>query len=380
MSKYTYDQNGNAYQLRGGKHSCPSCGKRTLQLYIGADGEPINDHVGKCDRHYNCGYDYPPKAYYADHPEELPPSKDGKARHYEKEPERPVIPIPARYVEASLIPAAANGMTTFTDYLLKMWPADNVKRVIDLYFLGRTKHGAVIFWQIDETGTVREGKVMKYMQNGGRDKASWATGESYWIYSLLEQRGEMPANTKSIKCLFGQHLLRDAGHNTQVFITESDKNAIAGALMHPEGVWLAVGSSQEMGKVWKIRNLLSQCRSVVFVPDADAAQDWEEQVARFNLPNAAVNRFCAGHADGYDIADFMLYVWLEEGTVRTRKKSATDSDKSIATIGDWLSYANERKIDPRRVFTTISGGNVSIEVRSEKWLKRKLELESIEYF
>ena len=43
MAYYTYDQNGRAYRLKGGKHSCPYCGQRTLQLYIAVDdGNPIS--------------------------------------------------------------------------------------------------------------------------------------------------------------------------------------------------------------------------------------------------------------------------------------------------------------------------------------------------
>ena len=99
MGKYTFDQNKTAYQLKGGKHTCPSCGKHTLQLYTCVEnGEPINDQVGKCDRHYNCGYDYPPKAYFADHPEELPQSKYGKRRYYQQKPKKPLVIVPKEYL------------------------------------------------------------------------------------------------------------------------------------------------------------------------------------------------------------------------------------------------------------------------------------------
>ena len=307
MAKYTYDQNGTAYQLKGGKHTCPSCGKHTLQLYLAADtGEPINDQVGKCDRHYNCGYDFPPKAYFADHPEELPPPKYGRRRYYQQEPQKPLVTIPKEYVVNSIIPEAKNGLCGFTDILLQMFDSSDIQRVIDKYFLGYTKHGAIIFWQIDSKGLVREGKAMQYnVYTGGRDKASWATGDSFWIFSTLQARGIIPTPATSTKCIFGEHLLREADATTNVMIVESEKNAIFGALAMPEYVWIAVGSSQDLGKIWKVKDILGRCRSVVIIPDADALQDWREKVETLNLPNIKVSTLCAGHAGGWDLGDMI---------------------------------------------------------------------------
>ena len=81
------------------------------------------------------------------------------------------------------------------------------------------------------------------------------------------------------------------------------------------------------------------------------------------------------------LTDLLLgYERQKEETVRQTNCLQPSDGSSIRTIGDWLSYANEHKVDPRRVFTPIRNGVVSIEVRSKKWLERKLELESIEYF
>lgn len=313
MGKYTYDQRGTAYHLKGGKHTCPSCGKHTLQLYVGVDnGEPINDQVGKCDRHYNCGYDYPPKAYFADHPEELPPPKYGRRRYYPQEPQKPPVTIPKEYVVNSIIPEAKNGLCGFLDILLQMFAPSDVKRVIDKYYLGYTRHGAVIFWQIDSKGLIREGKAMQYsVYTGGRDKASWATGESFWIFSTLQARGVLTGNDTSTKCIFGQHLLREADANTNVMIVESEKNAIFGALSMPDYTWVAVGSSQDIGKIEKVKDILGRCRSVVVIPDADALQDWREKVKALNMPNVKVSNLCAGHAGGWDLADVIRDIYMQ---------------------------------------------------------------------
>ncbi len=309
----TYDQNGTAYHLKGSKHACPSCGKHTLQLYLNVKtGEPINEYVGKCDRHYNCGYDYPPKMYFADHPDELSPAKDGRRRNAPPEPHKPLVVIPKEYVVKSIIPKAENGLCTFIDILLQMFAPSDVKKVIDTYYLGHTKLGAVIFWQIDAKGLIREGKAMQYnVHSGGREKASWATGGSFWIFSTLQASGVLPKPATSTKCMFGEHLLREADANTNVMIVESEKNAIFGALAMPEYTWLAVGSSQDIGKVWRIKDILAKCRSVVVIPDSDAMQDWKEQVKRLNLKNAKVSNLCAGQAGGWDLADIIRDKYMQ---------------------------------------------------------------------
>lgn len=319
MYKYTYDQSGNAYSLKGKKRTCPSCGKGTLQLYVGKDsGEPISEVVGKCDRHYNCGYDYPPKQYFADHPEDArifgrrPPAKDGRRRNYTPEPPKPLVTIPKEYLQKSIIPAATNGLCGFTDILLQMFAQSDVKRVIEKYYLGRTKLGAVIFWQVDTDGLVREGKIMQYDPfTGCRDKASWATGESGWVFSSLQARGVLQSSASSTKCIFGEHLLRDADAESNVMIVESEKNAILGALAMPDFVWLAVGSCQDFGKLWKVKSILAKCRSVVVIPDADALHDWREKAQALNLPNLKVSDLCAGHAGGWDLGDIIRDIYLQ---------------------------------------------------------------------
>lgn len=312
MSKYTYDQNGTAYHLHGSKHACPSCGKASMQLYENiVTGEPINDQVGKCDRLYNCGYNYKPMQYYSDHPEELPPAKDGRRRYSRSEPQKPLVIIPKEYVVKSIIPKADNGLCGFIDILLQMFAPSDVKRVIDLYYLGHTKLGAVIFWQIDEKGRIREGKAMQYnVHTGGREKASWATGDSFWIFSTLQASGKLPKPATSTKCIFGQHLIREADANTNVMIVESEKNAIFGALAMPDYTWLAVGSSQDIGKIEKVKDILGRCRSVVVIPDADALKDWREKVKAMNMANVKVSNLCAGHAGGWDLADVIRDIYL----------------------------------------------------------------------
>lgn len=315
MGKYTYDPNGTPYHLQGSKHTCPSCGKHTLQLYINATtGEPINDHVGKCDRLYNCGYDYKPKDYYNDHPNELPilPNRGGY-HTIKQDPPKPLVTIPTDYVTKSLVNITTHNQCDFVDMLTTMFCRDDVERVCNLYYLGRTKERSVIFWQIDENGLIHEGKAMAYnFASGSREKSSWVTGESKWIFNTLKGRGILPEKAESTKILFGQHLLRNADNHTNVCIVESEKNAIFGSLAFPQCTWVATGSAVEFGKVWNVRAILALCRSIIVVPDADAYQDWHYHSKRLNLPNLKVWDICKGHASGYDIADYIRNYWIQD--------------------------------------------------------------------
>ena len=325
MGKYTYDQSGNRYQLRGSKHTCPSCGKHTLQLYVReSDGEPINDVVGKCDRHYHCGYDLKPWAYYEEHTDELPTNATRQC--YKPEAPKPLFTIPADYVKQSMA-TAQPGQCDFIDILLRFFDKKDVEKVCRKYFLGKTKTKAVIFWQIDESGLIHEGKVMKYnTANGKRDKASWATGESGWIFSKLQGRGLLPMDASSTKIMFGQHLLATADKDTNVCVVESEKNAIFGAIAFPDFTWLAVGSAQEIGKIWKIRNILAKCRCVILVPDSDAMQEWSQKAEGFKLPNLKVWKLCLGHPDGWDIADYIQDKWMQKPVTITAYHSQKETD------------------------------------------------------
>ena len=316
MPKYTYDQNNTPYQLRGNKHICPQCGQHTLQLYINVlTGNPINDYVGKCDRLYNCEYDYKPKNFYSDHPDELAnlPKSNNFRPIKQTPPPKELVTIDEKYMILSLIytPIDKPRQCDFVNHLMTMFSPDDVERVCKQYFLGATSQHAVIFWQIDEKGRIHEGKVMAYnFANGKRIKSSWVTGESFWVFSTLQGRGKLPENAESTKILFGQHLLKDVDKNTNVCIVESEKNAIFGALVFPKFTWLAVGSAAEFGKLWTIRKTLKLCRSIVLVPDADAIEDWSEKAKKLNLPNLRVWGICEGHPGGFDLADYIRYYWL----------------------------------------------------------------------
>lgn len=53
------------------RYVCPQCGrKKCFTRYVDLEtGEYVADDCGKCDHTASCGYHYPPRQYFHDHPE-----------------------------------------------------------------------------------------------------------------------------------------------------------------------------------------------------------------------------------------------------------------------------------------------------------------------
>lgn len=53
------------------RYVCPQCGrKKCFTRYVDLEtGEYVAEDCGKCDHTASCGYHYPPRQYFHDHPE-----------------------------------------------------------------------------------------------------------------------------------------------------------------------------------------------------------------------------------------------------------------------------------------------------------------------
>ena len=205
------------------------------------------------------------------------------------------------------------------------------------YCLGATKHGGVIFWQIDHEGRVHDGKVMYYLPDCHRNKSKAA--HPTWVSSLLVRREKVASrqNTTS-HCFFGQHLLGHtefightditeitdymnvtqkeqksqkyfvhtksvcekgcalSNHKLQnsniklqtskfklqrnkpvVCVVEAEKSAFILSELYPDNIWLAAGG---LGEVQPDKFRALRGRKVILFPDTDpdgiAFQRWTE--------------------------------------------------------------------------------------------------------
>ena len=214
--KYHFDKSSK-------KFNCPQCGKKRFVKYVETEtGHYADSKYGRCDRQDNCGYKLYPN--------------DNSIVYYNYITPKPIEPsfIEKDIFQATLTNYELNPLVT---YLINHYNNDEVNATIDKYKVGTSKmnNGATIFWQMDNTGNIRTGKIMAYdITTGKRIKDKNITAIS-WVHYKLKKPKE------SIRqCLFGLHLLND--NIKQVAIVESEKTAIIMTIELPQYTWMATGS------------------------------------------------------------------------------------------------------------------------------------------
>ena len=168
---------------------------------------------------------------------------------------------------------------------------EQMLRAAERYHLGKSRDGGVIFWQIDEEGRTRDGKIMYYRGDCHRDKSrhpSWASArlKAYYGYD-----GDLAVE----HCLFGLHLLEtysqplpimegggypqgknsadehftpppNSGGETAIAVVEAEKTAVICSELFPQSIWMAAGGLSALSAE-KLRPLRDH--KVVLFPDTD---------------------------------------------------------------------------------------------------------------
>lgn len=161
-----------------------------------------------------------------------------------------------------------------------------VDRVLTAYFVGRSKDGYTMFWQIDEKGYVRTAKMMRYLPDGHRDKMSRTT----WYHAMLNRR---PLPTKQgqviffddrkqerVPTLFGMHLL-SACPDATVNIVESEKTAIICTIAYGhirQHLWMATGGKSSLNAE-RLAPIIARKMPIVLYPDKDGIEEWKRIAA-----------------------------------------------------------------------------------------------------
>jgi hypothetical protein len=262
------------------KHTCPSCGaKRRFTRYVDASGNYIADHVGRCDRESNCGYHLKPKEYFESNPSaSIQPTREAKP-----EPRKEVQYIPSDIFRATL---QAYERNTFAQYLNSLFDAETVQGLIDRYGLGTTRDGSCIFWQADEHARIRTGKVIRYQEDGHRQKDI----PPFFIHTKLKVE-------HIEQCLFGLHLLNYT--TGPIGLVESEKTAVIMSGRLQDYTWMATGGKSNLSKVHVLKG-----GKVVAFPDTDAYDEWKERLSPYGFK---VSNALQQHVSepGYDLADFV---------------------------------------------------------------------------
>lgn len=194
-----------------------------------------------------------------------------------------------------------------------------VEAAFRLYHVGGDKRGRTVFWQIDEQGGVRSGKIIAYKDNGHRDKTNLPT----WVHSEMMKRGKLAPEFELEQCLFGTHLLGGQDLPQPVCLVESEKTAVIAACFMPQYTWIATGGMQMIGATLAdnpgaVALVAETCRrtgtALTVFPDLNGGREaWEERLApiKGKLPfvfsdvlekNVTPKAF----AGKFDLADFLL--------------------------------------------------------------------------
>jgi hypothetical protein len=192
----------------------------------------------------------------------------------------------------------------FIVYLKSVFAPHLVDQAVSKYKIGTSKHwkGSSIFWQLDDLGNVRTGKVMLYDSTLGK-RVKYPFDHITWVHSILKLN-----DFKLGQVFFGTHLSR-LSSNT-IAIVESEKTAIIASICFPDFTWLAAGSKDglKMDKFCALKH-----RSIVLYPDANAYDLWinfanqnnkELKIKVSELLNVSISD--EDKAKGEDIADYLL--------------------------------------------------------------------------
>ena len=215
-------------------------------------------------------------------------------------------------------------------WLCTQFPEEQVAEVLAHYRTGSTRDGRIIYWQIDEHGQVRAGKVMAYDLDGHRMKDG--KGNVCWVHSMKID-GIRFDEMLVPQCLFGLHLAsppalsqgEGAGSAMQdsppweglgeapLCLVESEKTALIMSLVCPDHVWLATGGKANFKEqmLWPLLG-----HEVAVYPDADALHDWAVRIAQLNrelgyrlhIPTGYYNLMDHDEArrEGWDLADVVM--------------------------------------------------------------------------
>ncbi len=344
---------------------CPICKQPKFSPYIDTvTNEPIAaKECGRCCREKSCAYHMTPSEWFKDNPpekrewlpreqyvelmrqrrreaeqareqtkENCPSETGGRAECSIDETERRGYEV-KEYCKrmSTLCHKSRSDRNNLARWLSTRFPAEQVAEVFARYRTGSTRDGRIIYWQIDEHGQVRAGKVMAYDLDGHRMKDG--KGNVCWVHSMKID-GIRFDEMLVPQCLFGEHLAsplplpRRGDSNTAMqdsppweglgeaplCLVESEKTALIMSLIKPDRVWLATGGKANF-KESMLAPLLGH--EVAVYPDADALTDWYARAVgmnrtlgtRLHIPTwyyDLMNHDEARRA-GWDLADVILW-------------------------------------------------------------------------
>ena len=231
-----------------------------------------------------------------------------------------------------------------------------VEEMIGLYDVGHGKHGHTIFWQIDERERLRTGKMMKYREDGHRDKeAKWnfdwihATLSRHWDAERQEMTDEPPypfpqlydpSRQEAQITFFGYHLLnhwKRKGIDQTVCIVESEKTALLMAIAygnHAKQVWISCGGLEMLTRE-RLKPIIDQRRRIILYPDRDGIEKWNIKAEQLHYDRLTV--------DARPVTEWWKPQDGEKADIADVVIRAINESKPLTTIADVKAEMPETK-------------------------------------
>lgn len=225
-------------------------------------------------------------------------------------------PVEYTYIPMSFLQPLLSVENSLCRCMMRYFDPEKVKWIAEEYMLGRYewrgKEDCTVFPTIDVQGRICNLKVQGYCTDpDSPDFGHWDHDYITQLGSILSTQGTVipKGAVFDSKCLFGAHLL-PRYPSAEVALVESPKNALFGAAMMPEMVWVAAGSKSNLNR--RTLEALRERRVFVFA-DRDAIQEWRDtlkgmaDIAPFVVSDFC-ERFAPADAPKFDIADYAVMV------------------------------------------------------------------------
>ena len=301
------------------RHTCPNCHRqRCFSKYIDTKKRiQFPEYVGRCNHEQKCGYHFTPRDYFEQNPTEKEKFSDSTFRSYA--PVKEVQPIATSYIDIDIVNQSLRGYPAnkLFQFLSAQFGETGTMKLMKKYKVGTSKYweGATVFWQTDNQGKVRTGKIMLYNPETGK-RVKEPYNHVTWVHSVLQKEDYYLR-----QCFFGEHLLSE-NKSRPVALVESEKTALIASYYLPQFLWIASGGKNGCFNANNLSVLAG--RSVVLFPDLGATDYWQSKIRLMESCGIEVQMFDYLEAnaseterkEGHDIADYLLKVKPDEAVLQ----------------------------------------------------------------
>lgn len=333
------------------RHTCPECHKkRSFARYIDPEGNiEFPPYVGRCNHEQSCGYHFTPKEYFEKNPDKNEAFTKEEVVSYKKR-EMPK-PLPTSYISEDIMRSSlrcyeANNLFLF---LSSQFGETATLSLMEKYHVGTSKHwnGATVFWQVDNQGKVRTGKVMLYNPDTGK-RVKEPYNHVSWVHSLIPHK-----DYNLSQCFFGEHLLSE-DKTKPIALVESEKTALIASYYLPQFLWIASGGKNGCFNAKSLSVLKN--RDVVLFPDLGATAAWQDKLPLMKALGVRASLFDflerqateEDKSKGLDIADYLLKIKPSEARLQAMIKRNPAIQKLLDVIHLEIVEASQPRFHPSK--------------------------------